>query len=449
MKKNDFYRKIPYKTVAAAAVMLFVMMAAVAFNSRAAEKVQPGPSMELFKHIQLFAEVVTLIDEEYVKKIEVKDLIRGAITGMLKTLDGYSQFLDEDSFKDMREETKGEFGGIGVEIGIRDGMLTIITPIEGTPAYEADLRSGDKVVKIDGEITRDIALDEAVRKLRGAPGAEVSITVMREDGEIAEVTIERAVIKLKSIKAAKIICDGIAYVKLVEFQERTARDLDSALETLKKEGASGLILDLRNNPGGLLDAAIEVSEKFLAKGDLIVYTEGRDREQRTEFFSGKEPGYPDMDIIVLVNKGSASAAEILAGALQDNKRALLLGETTFGKGSVQTVVPLRDSTAVRLTTAAYYTPSGRSLMEKGIEPDIMVEADARAPKEQKTEEDGTSSMLFEKLKKTEGRNGDEDENAGIAAHPELDDEQIRTALNILKGVRVFEVNKSMALKEDD
>ena len=451
MKSSRYFRKMSPKKIVGVMVILAVISGLAVFASPVGDVPFDVSSKELFKQVQMFADAITLINTDYVKKIEAKDLIHGAIRGMMKTLDGYSQFLDEDSFQDIKEETKGEFGGIGVEIGIRDGVLTIITPIEGTPAAESGIESGDKVVKIDGDITRDITLDEAVRKLRGVPGEEVSIMVMKEDGTMMDITLKRAVIKLKSVKEAKIISGDIAYIKLVEFQERTARDMDAALKKLKKEGALGLILDLRNNPGGLLDSAIDVSEKFLEKGTLIVYTEGRDPSDRTEFFSTKKPDYSDMYIVVLVNKGSASAAEILAGALKDNKRALLVGEVSFGKGSVQTVIPLRDKSAIRLTTAAYYTPSGKNLMDKGIEPDICVKAPARKlPKDAlSTGNSGESSDPFEKLEAGKDSSRDAElKTDKPCVEPELEDEQIRTAVNILKGVRVFEANKKKLSQEN-
>ncbi len=428
-------------------VSLFVIVSLLiigAFVSGAADVKAGSGSAELFKRIQMFSDAITLINSDYVKKVEIKDLVYGAIRGMMQTLDGYSQFLDEESFQDIREETKGEFGGIGVEIGIREGFLTVITPIEGTPAAESGISAGDKVVKINGDITRDITLDEAVRKLRGVPGTEVSITVMSEDGEMSDMTLKRAVIKLKSVKEAKILSGDIAYIKLVEFQERTARDMDSALWDMKKKGAKGLVLDLRNNPGGLLDSAIEVSEKFLEKGTLIVYTEGREVSDRTEFLSRKDPEHSDMNIVVLINKGSASAAEIVAGALGDNNKALLVGETSFGKGSVQTVIPLRDKAALRLTTAAYYTPSGRNLMDKGIEPDIIVtSSDRRGPKGSDEPADADEkTRVFERIEKDitlpDGKN---DKTREAAEEKEMEDEQIRTAVNILRGARVFEANR--------
>ncbi len=406
-------------------------------------------SKDLFRQVQLFADSITLISTDYVEPVKAKDLVYGAIKGMMNTLDGYSQFLDPESFKEITEETKGEFGGLGMEIGMRDDVLTVIAPIEDTPAFAAGIQAGDKIVKIDDKITRDMTLDDAVKKMRGEPGSKVKITVIREGAdEMLDFTITRAIIKLKSIKDAKVIEDGIGYVKLVEFQERTAKDLKANIKKLKGQGAKGLILDVRNNPGGLLDAAAEVADQFLKKGEMIVYTEGRDPKKRMEFRAKKEPDFIDMDLVVIVNKGSASAAEIVAGALKDNKRALVVGVPTFGKGSVQTVIPLQDKSALRLTTAAYFTPSGKNLMDKGIEPDIYVEREKpqEMPEEEaKKKKDEQKSRIFEKLKRkifpereTAGEEPlSEKEEKEEAKELREYDEQVRTAVNILKGVQVF------------
>ena len=403
--------------------------------SRAEEGDIIDNSKELFKQIQLLADSITLISTDYVEPIKVKDLVYGAIKGMMNTLDGYSQFLDPESFKEITEETKGEFGGLGIEIGMRDGVLTIIAPMEGTPAFEAGVEAGDRIVKIDGEVTRDMTLDESVEKLRGEAGTEVTITVIREETEeILDFTITRAIIKIKSIKNVELIKEDIAYVRIVEFQERTARDLRSNIKELRKKGAKSLIIDIRNNPGGLLDSGVEVADLFLKQGAMIVYTEGRDPKKRIDFKAKKKPDFEDMDIVVLANKGSASASEILAGALKDNKRALVLGVTTFGKGSVQTVIPLEDKSALRLTTAAYFTPSGKNIMDKGVDPDVVVKrVRAKAP-EEKEEKEKKKSGIFAKVEKPKEKEPEE--------KPKEYDNQIQAAVSILKGVRVFEEYRS-------
>ncbi|NQT32664.1 MAG: S41 family peptidase, partial [Candidatus Omnitrophica bacterium] len=356
----------------------------------------------LFKQVQLLADSITLISVDYVEPVKIKDLIYGAIKGMMGTLDGYSQFLDPEQFKEITEETKGEFGGLGITIGIRDGVLTIISPMEDTPACAAGVQSGDKIVKIDDKTTQDMTLDDAVKKLRGKPGTKVTITVVREDvSEMLDFTITRAIIKIKSIKDVMVLEEGIGYVRILEFQERTAKELNKNIKGLQKKGAMGLILDVRNNPGGLLEVAVEVADLFLDKGDLIVYTEGRDPEKRVDFRARRDSQFQNMDIVVLVNRGSASGSEILAGAIKDNKRGILVGVPTFGKASVQTVIPLGDKSAIRLTTAAYYTPLGKNLMDKGVEPDIVVEKEKTARKEKIEDPDKKKTEIFEKVKEKE------------------------------------------------
>ncbi len=415
-------------------VILASVMVFSVFISRAEEGDIIDNGKELFRQVQLLADSITLISTDYVKPVKVKDLVYGAIKGMMKTLDGYSQFLDPESFKEITEETKGEFGGLGIEVGMRDGVLTVIAPMEDTPAYEAGVEAGDRIVKIDDEVTRDMTLDEAVGKLRGEAGTAVTITVVREETEeMLDFKITRAIIKVKSIKDAEVIEEDIGYVRLIEFQERTAKDLRETIKKLRKEGAKSLIIDIRNNPGGLLDAGVEVADLFLKQGDMIVYTEGRDPKKRIDFKSKKEPDFDDMDIVVLVNKGSASAAEILAGALKDNRRALMLGVTTFGKASVQTVIPLEDKSALRLTTAAYFTPSGKNIMDKGVDPDVCVKrvkANEPEVKEEKEEKEEKKTGIFAKVEKPKKEKSEEKAKEY--------DNQIQAAVSILKGIRVFE-----------
>lgn len=437
-------------SVIAATVLL---AASFVFTAIAKEETIIDDSKNLFKEIQIFADAITLISVDYVKPIKVKDLVYGAIKGMMDTLDGYSQFLDPESFQEITEETRGEFGGIGIEIGMRDSILTVISPIEDTPAFTAGIEAGDRIVKIDGEVTREMTLDDAVKMLRGDSGTKVTLTMIREDNDkLLDFTITRAVIKLKSIKESKLIEGDIAYIKMVEFQERTADDIKRELKRLKKEGAKSLVLDLRNNPGGLLESAVAVSDLFLNPGEMIVYTEGRTPEDRMEFKSRKKPDFGDMEIAVLVNKGSASAAEILAGALMDNKRALTVGVTTFGKGSVQTVIPLKDESALRLTTAAYYTPSGKNLMDKGIEPDIYVKMiREKSKKSEEDEVEEKKAKVFDKvdLKKDKDKEKDPDsktEESEKDEEKEINkyDNQMQTAVNVLKGIRIFEEYKTNA-----
>ncbi len=329
----------------------------------------------LYEEVELLAEAITIIQTEYVEVVEPKKLIHGALRGLVESLDRHSQFLSPDAYTEMQVETRGEFGGVGLEITIsRDGILTVVAPMDDTPAAGAGLEPNDKIVKIGGESTRGITLHESVKKLRGRPGTQVKITILREDeSRLFDVELTRAIIKIQSVKGAEMVADRIGYIRISEFQDNTPRDLDKALNQLTRKELDGLILDLRNNPGGLLDVAVAVTEAFIPESLVVVSTQGRHEEQNQEFVSSKEDPYLDFPIVVLVNGGSASASEIVAGALRDHGRGILMGRKTFGKGSVQTVVPLRDGSAVRLTTSKYYTPSGQSIHGKGLEPDVVVE----------------------------------------------------------------------------
>jgi carboxyl-terminal processing protease len=328
----------------------------------------------VYENLQIFSDVLDIVKENYVQEVESKELVEGAISGMLRTLDPHSSYLDPDAYKELQVETKGSFGGIGIEITVRDGVLTVVSPLEGTPAYELGIQAGDQILGVDGETTKEMTLMEAVKKMRGPTGTNVVLTIMREEfTKPQDFVITRDTIAIRSVRS-KTLEPGYGYIRLSQFQSSTARDLRKEIAKLEKENKSlkGLILDLRNNPGGLLDQAVKVSDEFLNEG-LIVYTGGRLKSQDMRFeahMNTKPHSYP---IVVLVNEGSASAAEIVAGALQDHKRAVVVGVKTFGKGSVQTVMPLRNGAALRLTTALYYTPNGRSIQAKGIEPDIVVE----------------------------------------------------------------------------
>ncbi|MBI4697942.1 MAG: S41 family peptidase [Nitrospirae bacterium] len=302
---------------------------------------------ESYDKIKTFAEVLTLIKKNYVDEVkDDKNLIYGAIRGMLNSLDPHSSFMSPEMFKEMQIDTKGEFGGLGIQIGIKDNMLTVIAPIEDTPAFKAGIKAGDKIIKISGESTKDMSLNDAVSKLRGLKGTSVTITIMREDlDKPQDYTITRDIIKIKSVKS-KVLDKKIGYVKLLQFQEKTEEELATALESLDKEGINAIILDLRNNPGGLLNSAIDVSNQFLPSGKLVVYIKGRS-EEKTEYNTTNHNKKYDYPMIVLVNEGSASASEIVAGALQDWQRAVILGTQTFGKGSVQTVIPLSDGSGLK------------------------------------------------------------------------------------------------------
>ncbi len=328
---------------------------------------------EVYKELRLFADVLTLIQKYYVQEVDPKKLIYGALHGMTKSLDPYSEFMEPELYKEMKVETSGEFGGLGIRIAVKNGYLTVITPMPGTPAYKTGILPGDRIIKIEGEETKDITLYEAVNKLRGPKGTNVTISIMREgEKDLINYVITRDIIEITSV-SYKILEANIGYVRINEFSEKTTEFLEKGLKDLEKNNIQSLILDLRNNPGGLLGVSVEVCKKFIAEKKLIVYIEGRDKQNVQKFFADEVISHPEFSLVVLVNEGSASASEIVAGAIQDHKRGVILGMQTFGKGSVQTVLPLSDGSGLRLTTAKYFTPNGRSIHEKGITPDIIVE----------------------------------------------------------------------------
>jgi carboxyl-terminal processing protease len=328
-----------------------------------------------YENLRLFTEVLSIVQSQYVDEVAPKDIIYNAIKGTLRGLDPHSSFLDPEMYREMQVETSGSFGGLGIEITLRDDVLTVVAPIEGTPAYRAGIQPGDRILKIEGLTTKDMQLSDAVKRMRGKPGSKITISIVREGWvEPKDFLITREQIRVQSVRANQLE-PGIEYIKLRQFQEQTANDLETSLDKYVKEGKiQGLVLDLRNNPGGLLTSAVEVTEKFLESGKLVVYTEGRVRNQNMRFSSNAKRVFSDFPIVVLVNQGSASASEIVAGALQDWGRAVVIGTQSFGKGSVQTIIPLSDGSGLRLTTAKYFTPKGRSIHGKGITPDIIVEA---------------------------------------------------------------------------
>jgi carboxyl-terminal processing protease len=393
--------------------------------------------VEGYENIKTFTEVLSTVKKNYVEEVKTKDLIYGAIKGMLNSLDPHSGFMPPDAYKEMQVETKGEFGGIGIQIGMKDSLLTVIAPIEDTPAYRAGIKAGDKIIKINDQTTRDMPLHDAVGKMRGPKGTTVKITIVREGlKEPKEYTIERDVIKVKSVKS-KVLEPGIGYVKLSQFQEQSAADLADALKKLSEgEKLDSLILDLRNDPGGLLNSAIDVASQFLPQGKLVVYIKDRSG-QKTEYKTGgKYASYEKPTMIVLVNQGSASASEIVAGALKDWKRAVVLGVQTFGKGSVQSVIPLSDGSGIRLTTARYYTPSGTSIQSTGITPDIVVKLEPKnGAKEHAVVREKDLERHLKNDQKDE-KNAPETETAPFEVS-EKDDMQLQRAVDLLKTWRVF------------
>jgi carboxyl-terminal processing protease len=336
-----------------------------------------------YNKLKVFSEVLSLIESNYVEPVENDSMIEGAISGMVKSLDPHTSYMPPVSYKEMQVETTGKFGGLGIEISMRDGVLTVVSPIDDTPAFKVGIKPGDKIIKIEDESTLDMTLQDAVSRLRGKTGSPVTITIFRKTFKTPkEFTIVRDIIKVRSV-VSKLYQDDIGYIKIRNFSKNTSSDLDKALEELGGKGITKLILDVRNNPGGLLNQAVEVTDRFLNKENLIVYTKGRSDEQNMRFTSHDKVAGVSYPLIILVNGGSASASEIVAGALQDLNRAIILGTQTFGKGSVQTIIPLSDGSALRLTTARYYTPSGRVIQENGIEPDIIVEMKPRDEIEKK------------------------------------------------------------------
>ncbi|HVO25829.1 MAG TPA: S41 family peptidase [Candidatus Margulisiibacteriota bacterium] len=358
----------------ATGLLVCAVTATLWFGGRTVSRVS-AVAKETYDNIDVFTNVLALVQKNYVDNVTTKQLIDGAITGMLNALDPHSAYLPPDLYKELQVDTRGSFGGLGIEITTRNNVLTVVSPIEDTPAYRAGIKSGDQIIKIEDEFTKDMPLVEAVKKMRGPKGTTIHITLRREGvPKLIELTLTREVIKIQSVKS-HLLEKGYAYVRITQFQERTDDDLQKALVNLEKENGgplAGMILDLRNNPGGLLTQAVKVSDEFVDSG-LVVYTDGRLESQRQKYFAHKAGSHTDFPMIVLVNGGSASASEIVAGCLQDHKRALVLGTQTFGKGSVQTILPLDDTAAVRLTTARYYTPNGRSIQATGITPDIFVE----------------------------------------------------------------------------
>jgi carboxyl-terminal processing protease len=397
-----------------------------------------GAEGEGYEDLKVFTEAITVVRKNYVEEAKTKDLVYGAIKGMLSSLDPHSSFLNPESFKEMQAETKGEFGGIGIQIGVKEGMLTVIAPIEDTPAYRAGIKAGDKIVKINSESTREMSLHDAVSKMRGIPKTSVTIAIFREGWkDTKDFTLVREIIKIKSVKS-KILEDGIGYVRVNQFQEQTAADLSTALEQLKQANMNSLVLDLRNNPGGLLNSAVSVTSQFLPPNKLVVYIKGKKGDRAEYNTSDERPSY-DVPMIVLVNEGSASASEIVAGALKDWNKAVILGAKTFGKGSVQSVIPLSDGSGLRLTTAIYYTPKGTSIQATGIVPDIIVKLEAK----EKGKEHPVIPVVREKdlerhLENHEGKEEpkEPEEMAPIEVE-EKDDTQLQRAIDLLKTWKVF------------
>ncbi|MGM0983152.1 MAG: S41 family peptidase [Pseudomonadota bacterium] len=381
--------------------------------------------------IQAFAEVFERIKRAYVEEVEDADLLRNAMRGMLSELDPHSAYLDSEEFESLRESTQGEFGGVGIEVGMEDGQLTVITPIDDTPASRAGLQSRDKILRIDDTPTDRLSLQEAVNLMRGDPGTEIRLTILRQ-GESAplEVTLTREIIRTVSVKS-ELLEAGYGYLRVSQFQTRTGAQVGSAIRRLERDAPlKGLVLDLRNNPGGVLQAAVDVADAFLDEG-LIVYTEGRLSDSEMRFSAGRETVAADVPMVILINGGSASAAEIVAGALQDQRRGVVMGTESFGKGSVQQVMPLGNGEGLKLTTALYFTPDGRSIQAQGIEPDVEV-IRGRLEVAEGSELDVRESDLEGHL-----RSPDEQRTRSEMSERLREDYQLGEALNLLKALNVL------------
>lgn len=418
---------------------IWIILGCLALGGVLVSQLQLKPAIaesDGYQELKLFTEVLNLVRKNYVEEVSTKDLIYGSIRGMLKSLDPHSDFLPPEAYKEMQIDTRGEFGGLGIQIGIKDGLLTVIAPIEDTPAWKAGIEAGDRILKVEGEPTKDMTLLEAVNKMRGPKGTSVTITIMREGWkETKDFTIIRDIIKIKSIKS-RALDDGIGYVKINQFQERTAAELETELKGLKEKNIESLILDLRNNPGGLLTSAIDVAEQFLPEERLVVYIKGKSGEKTEYLTTGGRPHY-DWPMVVLVNHGSASASEIVAGALKDWKRAVLIGVKTFGKGSVQSVVPLSDGSGLRLTTAKYYTPEGTSIQNTGIEPDIEVKIETKNSNAHVVTREKDLKNHLENDQSSEKDEKEKEKELAPVTVDEKDDSQLQRAVDLLKSWRVF------------
>lgn len=431
MKKRIIYSSL----IVALGLNLLVGAQIYLGSASAAEKNDPR------RHYDLFVRVLEKVRQEYVDgdKVSYEELIHGALRGMINTLDPHSEFMEPEKYSDLKSDTEGAFGGVGIQIGLRDNVLTVIAPMDDTPAAKAGVLAGDKIIKIDGKTTERLTLPDAVKRLRGEPGSEVTITISRPTfSQPKDVTLTRAVIKVETVKdidggrVFPLSENKIGYIRLTQFGEQTTSELHEALKKLRAQGMEGLILDLRNNPGGLLDQAVKVCELFVPRGQLVVSTEGRGSHAKLEYTAKGRDLYPDLNIVVLVNAGSASASEIVAGCLQDLGRAFIMGEQTFGKGSVQSIVPLAGGAALRLTTAKYYTPSHRVIHEKGITPDSLI---PMTPEEEE-------ALVLKRIPGVIETLDEERRQLVLAAR----DVQLERAMDFLKGALLFENRESQTRK---
>jgi len=391
------------------------------------------------EELRTFSDVFGRIKNDYVEDVEDSEMLNNAIRGMLSGLDPHSSYLDQEQFKELQVGTSGQFGGLGIEVGMEDGFVKVIAPIDDTPAERAGIEAGDLIIRLDDTPVKGLTLNDAVKIMRGKPGTVLRLTVVRDGvDQPLKIDIKRAIIKVKSVKS-RMLEDGFGYVRISQFQSKTAENMVDAIEALDKESdgpLKGMVLDLRNNPGGVLNGAVAVSDAFLKKG-LIVYTEGRVSDSKLRFNATPDDILNSAPLVILVNQGSASASEIVSGALQDHHRAIVVGTPTFGKGSVQTILPLSNGTAVKLTTARYYTPSGRSIQAEGIIPDIELDearvSDVERPIDPVKEADLSGHLSNGNGKKSKKLVEEEDEEEESLAEK---DYQLYQALNLLKGLAI-------------
>lgn len=437
MKEASMFRGGGVKNLKWASLLILVFLLGVIIGLGRLHRVS-ALSNTTYEDLRVFTDVLGLLQKEYVEETKSKDLIYGAIKGMVETLDPHSAFLPPNLYKEMQEETKGRFEGIGIEITLKEGILTVVSPIENTPAYKAGIQAGDQILKIEGESTKNLTLIECVKRLRGPKGSKVTITIMREGfPKPRDITLIRDVIPIRSVRY-EILDKHYGYIRISQFQEKTSGEFDKAIKELEAAAQGrlkGLILDLRNNPGGLLDQAVKIADRFIESG-LIVSVEGRKEESKMKFNAQRqEDDLTKYPLVVLVNGGSASGAEIVAGAIQDHGRGILLGTQTFGKGSVQTIFSLKDGSGLRLTTARYYTPSGRSIQAKGIVPDIIVkpappEEEKAAPPKTITEKDLERHLEDKEKEKEKPKKEEVREKKPV-------DNQLERALELLKSWEIF------------
>ncbi len=428
------------KTIRSWWIVILILAVTSAFAAKiVVSKEHPQKSNETrYEELDLFTSVLNKVQKDYVEPVSTKKLIYGALKGMISSLDPHSGFMTPNEYKDLEVSTQGQFGGVGMTITLKDGILTVISPIEDTPAAKAGIEPGDKIIMIDGKPTRDLTLEQDLDMIRGPSGTKVRITIIREGLKQPKTfDLTREIIKIKSVKY-DVIDGHYGYIRIIQFQETTNSELEKALyEIHKKTGndVEGLILDLRNNPGGLLDQAVNVASRFIKSG-LIVYTKGRLPDQQLKFMASGKNVEPDYPIVALINGGTASASEIVAGALQDHDRAIIVGTPSFGKGSVQTIIPLEDGSALRLTTALYYTPNGKSIQAEGIQPNITMH-------EEKIVEEESQNIFGVKEKDLEGhfpaQNKLPKEKIKETKKTEnlLSDSEIKRALDILKGIHLY------------